>query len=507
MAKFKSYSYEQMVMMAIAFDRQILPGTFEYNLTYLVDELLDSTIFHHRYKNDECGCPAYDPAILLKIILFAYSKGVTSSRKIEQLCRDNILFIAVSANTQPHFTTLAGFISSSSKEIEQLFLQVLMVCDQEGLIGKEMFAIDGCKLPSNASKEWSGTHNDLKNKKKKIERAVKYMLSKHREADKHGLDEDIMEKQKNQCRKLDKTAAKIKQFLSENEDRKGVSGKVVQSNITDNDSAKMKTSHGVIQGYTGVASVDSKHQVIVHAEAYGQGQEHSLLKPSIEASHANLGFNDKQKQTTKIAADSGYHNEKALEYLNDQKIDAYIADTGFRSRDPRFKTAERHKSPRRLKPKTKFNVDDFNINKKAMTGTCPAGNAMRLKCQDGKIGNRRFMQFQADEKDCTSCPLKNNCLRSAKQKTPRQVNIKVGMIKEHKDGLIEKMKQKIDSVRGRHIYSQRLGTVEPVFGNINTNIGINRFSVRGKPKVNAQWQLMSLIHNIFKIHRYAWHGA
>jgi len=353
MARFKDYNYDQTKMIPISFDRQILPGTFEHSLTYLIENELDLSIFNARYQNDDGGRPAYDPAILLKIVLLAYSRGITSSRKIEQLCRENILFMAVSADSQPHFTTIADFISGSADEISKLFLQVLMVCDAEGLIGKEMFAIDGCKLPSNASKEWSGTHADLKKKKTKIDRAVKRMLSKHREADKNDLSDDIIQRQKKQCDKLKQTSKKIKQFLADNEDRKGVSGKTVQSNITDNDSAKMKTSHGVIQGYTGVATVDSKHQVIVQAEAHGQGQEHNLLQPSIEDACSNLSLNNKKMQTVKITADSGYHNQKSLEYLNANNIDAYIADTGFRSRDPRFKTHERHKSPKRLKPKTK----------------------------------------------------------------------------------------------------------------------------------------------------------
>lgn len=507
MARFKDYSYDQTKMIPISFDRQILPGTFEHSLTYLIENELDLSIFNARYQNDDGGRPAYDPAILLKIVLLAYSRGITSSRKIEQLCRENILFMAVSADSQPHFTTIADFISGSADEISKLFLQVLMVCDAEGLIGKEMFAIDGCKLPSNASKEWSGTHADLKKKKTKIDRAVKRLLSKHREADKHDLSDDIIKRQKKQCGKLKQTSKKIKQFLSENEDRQGVSGRTVQSNITDNDSAKMKTGHGVIQGYTGVAAVDSKHQGIVHAEAHGQGQEHNLLAPSIEDAFTNLSISDRNKRQIKITADSGYHNQKALEYLNDNKIDGYIADTGFRARDPRFKSYERHKPNDRLKPKTKFTVDDFKVNTKDTTCTCPAGKVMWLKCQDGKIGNHRFMQFQGYEKDCFTCPLKSQCLRNPTQQSARQVNIKLGMTAEKKEGLIEQMKQKIDSSLGRHIYSQRLGTVEPVFGNINTNIGIKRFSLRGKKKVNAQWQLMSMIHNVFKIHRFAWNGA
>jgi len=506
MAKFIDYSYEQMMMLAVSFDRQILPGTFEHSLTYLVEHLLDPTIFHYRYNNDDGGRPAYDPAILLKVILLAYSRGVTSSRKIEQLCRENILFMAISADSQPHFTTIADFISSSTKEIEQLFLQVLMVCDQEGLIGREMFAIDGCKLPSNASKEWSGTHAELEKKKAKIDKAVKHMLNKHREADKHQLDDDIVAREQKQCLKLQQTSDKIKQFLAENEERKGVSGKEVKSNITDNNSAKMKTSHGVIQGYTGVAAVDARHQVIVHAEAHGQGQEHGLLEPTIEAAHANLNSSDEDKAITRITADSGYHNRKALDSLEENGIDGYIADTGFRSRDPRFKDYDKHKPKDRLKPKARFSVEDFDVDIESQTCTCPAGKSMWLKNEQGKIGNTLFMQFQAYEKDCPGCPLKSKCLKRADQATPRQVNIKLGIADEHKDSVIERMKHKIDRPQGRHIYSQRLGTVEPVFGNICENIGIKRFSLRGKAKVDGQWKLMAMIHNIFKIHRYGWEG-
>jgi hypothetical protein len=109
----------------------------------------------------------------------------------------------------------------------------------------------------------------------------------------------------------------------------------------------MKTSHGVIQGYTGVAAVDSSHQIVVHAEAFGQGQEHGLIKPVLEGIRDTFEeSNAKTKRAlkkTKITADAGYHNRETLEYLEAEKVDAYIADTGFRSRDPRFKD---HKEPK-----------------------------------------------------------------------------------------------------------------------------------------------------------------
>ena len=145
MPTFIDYNYDQMKMLAVSYDKQILPPTFESSLIYLIDEKLDLTIFHGRYQNDDNGRPANDPAILLKMVLCAYSRGVTSRRQIERLCRENVLFMAISADSQPNFTTLAEFISSSQKEIAHLFGQVLLICDTQGLIGKEMFAIDGCK--------------------------------------------------------------------------------------------------------------------------------------------------------------------------------------------------------------------------------------------------------------------------------------------------------------------------------------------------------------------------
>jgi len=500
------FKNNQMKMLPIAFDKQILPDSFEYSLCYLIDHEIDQKIFHHRYVNDVNGRPAYDPAILLKIIILAYSKGITSSRKIEALCRENIIFMAISADSQPHFTTLADFVSRSDKEIAILFKQILFICDDLQLIGKEMFAIDGCKLPSNASKDWSGTHDELSRKHKKIDKAVNYILKQHQENDKKSLSSELIERGEKQIKKLKSSSEKIKQFLKNNDERTGISGKPIKSNITDNDSAKMKTSHGVIQGYNGVAAVDDKHQIIVAVEAYGQGQEHDLLEPMLEMAHKNLKIKDKDIMRTKITADSGYHNTKTLTALNDKKIDAYIADPGFRSRDPRFKDYKQHKAKSRLKAKKRFRVEDFTVDLKKKTCVCPAGNAMWLCSAQATISERHFMQFQAYEKDCPDCPLKAQCLRNKNQITPRQVNIKLGMTQAKKTGVIEKMKEKIDSVAGRAIYSQRLGTVEPVFGHINTMIGFKRFSLRGKTKVNAQWQLISMVHNILKIHRYGWVG-
>lgn len=339
MARYKEYSYEQGKLLPVHLKDQILPGSFEYALNHIIDHELDLSLFESRYQNDEEGAPAYDPAILLKIILYAYSRGITSSRRIEQCCQNNIVFMALSADTQPHFTTVSNFISSMSKEILSLFRNVLLICDAMGLIGKEMFAIDGCKMPSNASKKWSGTRADFIRKKEKIEKAISYILKKHRSQDQQeGGSSSMKEQEERHLSHLRSKAQKIKRWLGEHEDKIGKGGNIKKSNLTDNESAKMATSHGVIQGYDGAVAADSKHQVIVHAEAFGEAQEHDLLKPMVEGVEENFKVIGKQNhilEKVAVTADSGFHSEANMKMLAKEKIDAYIADNRFRKRGPR----------------------------------------------------------------------------------------------------------------------------------------------------------------------------
>lgn len=178
MARYKSIGTSPR-FIGVDLERQLLPGTFEYALNYLVDHELDLKRFDARYKNDLTGASAYLPAMLLKVVLFAYSRGIVSSRDIERACREQITFIALSGDSAPHFTTFADFVSTLGTEIGPLFKEVLLVCDRQGLIGREMFAIDGVKLPSNASKTKSGTRADFARQAAKMEAAAQAMLARH----------------------------------------------------------------------------------------------------------------------------------------------------------------------------------------------------------------------------------------------------------------------------------------------------------------------------------------
>jgi len=232
--------------------RQLLPGTFEHALNHLLDHVIDVSHFDARFRNDETGATAYPPAMLLKVVLFAYSQGIVSSRGIERACREHVTFIALCGDSGPHFTTIARFVSTLGEDIARVFAAVLAICDRQGLIGREMFAIDGVKLPSNASKRRSGTRSEFERQATKLEAAAKTMLARHREADAKPVEPDLRAKEAKRIERLERDAAQIRDWLvGHPEERRGVKGSVRKSNRTDNDSAKMATGKGVIQGYTG----------------------------------------------------------------------------------------------------------------------------------------------------------------------------------------------------------------------------------------------------------------
>ena len=287
MARYKTIDTSPR-FLAVDLRQQLIAGTFEHALDWLVDHELDLRGFDARYRNDDNGAPAYPPALLLKIVLFAYSRGMVSSRHIERAT--------------------------------------------------------------------------------KMETAVKSMLTCH-QAEDAKPEPAIEAKAAKRIERLNRDARQIREWLEANpQERKGAKGAIRKSNLTDNESAKMATAKGVIQGYCGVAAVDARHPVIVEAQAHGTGSEQSLLVPVVEAISPLL-----------------------------------------------FKVAF-------------------------------------------------FPKNQASPLPYT-----------------------------------QRMKTRIDSAEGKRLYGQRFATVEPVFGNIRHNKQLNRFTLRGQTKVDAQWKLYCLVHNIEKL--------
>ena len=384
-------------------------------------------------------------------------------------------------------------------------VQVLFLCDAQGLIGREMFTIDGVKLPSNASKARSGTRAEFKRQAAKIEVEVKKMLARHRDADDQALEPNVAEKEAKRIERLQKDAAQMRQWLKDNpEDRRGAKGSIRKSNRADNESAKMATDKGVIQGYTGVAAVDSAHQIIVEAQAHGSGSEQALLVPVVEA------MRDLIEDISIVTADAGYHSEDNLEQLAKLNVEALIADNGMRQRDERFADQRKHKAkPDPLWDKTPqekkerlFGPKDFHYDQESKTCICPAGEFLYQNGNHVVIQGREAVKFTGANRVCGPCPLRDQCLRHPNRTPVRQVVFFTG--KTHKpESHTDRMKQRIDSAEGRRLYGQRFATVEPVFANIRHNKGLNRFTLRGRTKLDTQWKLFCLVHNIEKL---AHHG-
>ncbi|MFY9313937.1 MAG: transposase [Burkholderiales bacterium] len=261
-----------------------------------------------------------------------------SGRGIERLCRENVLFMAISGDSAPQFTTIAKFVRELGEEVSAVFTQVLLICDRQGLIGRQMFAIDGVKLPSNADKRRSGAHAELAHEAGRMEAAVAKMMKEHRGRDERAHPGEETAEHGARIDRLRTEAKRIRRFLEKHAERRSEKGAIRKSNVTDNDGAKMATSKGVIQGYTAVAAVDGQAQIVVAAQTHGSGSEQSVLPPMVQKTD---GLRTDQ---TIVTADAGYHSEANLHGLHDAAVPALIANGLMRRRDERFAGQARYKA-------------------------------------------------------------------------------------------------------------------------------------------------------------------
>jgi hypothetical protein len=332
------------------------------------------------------------------------------------------------------------------------------------------------------------------------------MLERHRQNDTLPIEPDLAEKQRQKAERLQREAAELRDWLAAHpQDRKGSKGAIRKSNRTDPDSAKMATGKGVIQGYTGVAAVDAKHQIIIEAQAHGTGSEQELLLPVIRATRPHA------TPATLYTADAGYHSEANLKALAEEHIPALIADNGMRQRDERFKEQGKHKAkPDPLYDKAhpkksarRYRPQDFSLDPETGICTCPAGKPLYRNGSNCIHNGYVSTKYTGTQRDCLPCEQRAKCLRTPEKTKVRQVSFFRGKAGATEESHSDRMKQAIDSEEGKARYGRRFATVEPVFGNVRHNKRLDRFTLCGQCKVNTQWQLYCLVHNIEKL---AHHG-
>jgi len=428
MARYKHTDKSQGLFLTVNLQDQLLPDTFEWTIDYLINKI-DISSFEQNYNNDEKGAAAYSPRVLLKIILYCYSRGIITSRKIEKACKDNIIVKALAEDCEPDHDTIASFISKNSEAVKDLFAQILLQCSKLKLITGEMFAIDGCKLPSNASKGWSGTLADLKKKRDKLEKYISRLLLHHQELDnnenvKKKLDKyrktmgDDNERRERSIEELEQKLKKLNEFLEIAKPKIGISGLEIQTNITDNESAIIKGPHGYIQGYNGITIADSGNQVIVCAEAIGSGAENAAFPKMLENLEDNMKtITGKKKPLRKalIQGDTNYFTEDNLQAAARLEVEVLIPDPQFRQRDPYF--ADKKDEKVKKKHIKTYGFEYFTYNEETDTFTCPAGKTLYFKC-DAVLRNNSGRQYRANSSDCSVCPLIDNCIKKRGGRKP-----------------------------------------------------------------------------------------
>jgi hypothetical protein len=207
-----------------------------------------------------------------------------------------------------------------------------------------------------------------------------------------------------------------------------------------------------------------------------------------------------------FVADAGYHSEANLAALAERGIDALIADPGMRQRDERYAEQHKHRAKpdplhdksRKAKASKLFGADAFAVADDYSHAICPAGQRL-YRNGDCAVGGYRAIKFRAPASACSACPLRAQCLRKPATTLTRQFAV---LIRRAQLTYTDTMRRRIDSDLGRKQYGRRLGIVEPVFANLRHNKRLARFTLRGRAKVDGQWKLFALVHNIEKLARW-----
>lgn len=410
-------------------------------------EMLDLKDIYKEYSGR--GQEAYDPKMLLSLLFYGYSTGTFSSRKIEQATHDSIAFRYISANTHPDHDTIANFRKRFLPQISDLFVQILSIAKEAGLLKVGNVSLDGTKVKANASKHKALSYAHAKKLQTQLEQEVRILMDKAHKADntKHDDGMNIPEeiaireerlkvikeaKEKIEARAKERYKNELKEYrekMNKREAKEKLTGKKTggrklkeptsepsdkdQVNLTDEESRIMPTSGGGFeQCYNAQASADHESRLILHH-------------------HVTQNSNDKQEI---IPTMKWYERHPQL-----KPSEAFNADAGYFSED-NIKACEKNK----MTPYISFGKEQHN-----------------------QPLEERFKEAEPLPQDPTS---------------------------------VEKMKHRLQTIEGKAIYAQRKSVIEPIFGIIKQVMGFRQFMLRGFKKAQGEWSLVCMAYNLKRLH-------
>ena len=335
---FRPYEPDQISLMPASMRDWLPSDHLAYFISDVVDNL-DLSAIMERYVGEERGYPPYHPAMMVKVLLYAYCTGVASSRKIEKHLCEDIAFRVLAANNTPDFRTISDFRKDHLKALAGLFLQVLKLCQKAGLVKLGHVALDGTKIKANASKHKAMSYKRMKEEESRLEAEVAELLKKAESVDEEedqrygkGKKGDELPKElafrESRLKKIQEAKAALEaearlegEKKPDKNDGDGTPPDKAQRNFTDPDSHIMPASGGkhFIQAYNAQAAVDSAKQVIVAAEVTNKPTDRGQAEPMMEVVKSNTG-----QLPCQMSADAGYFSSDAVSNLTALGMDVYM---------------------------------------------------------------------------------------------------------------------------------------------------------------------------------------
>jgi transposase len=431
-------------------------------LILTIDEVVDRLDLEPLYACwSEGGRGFYNPAMMLKILFFAYCDGERYSRRIVKRIKYDIRYQYFTGNLRPGYRTICRFRIIDVDLLASYFVQIVALCEELGLVDISLVAIDGTKIKASASRRRTYKKRDLD----RLAAKYREMLQQDSVADLADLgdDDDGGEEASDSGHEtVDRNALKRRV----GEAMRRLEGGEKEVNLTDGDAKLMKISGGgIYPGYNGQIAVDN-NQIIVAADISARANDVDNFKGMVEQTKENIS-----DKAGKYLADGGYYTRSNLKYAVEEGLDIYIPPTNGRQ-----------------KSEDKYSREDFIYDNQIDGFHCPAGEILSYRGSRNQ-DDISVKVYRCSSTKCKVCKLKHQCT------TDRRRELNISEVYHQEQVLAEKL----SSQSGRAIYSRRQAIVEPVFGNIKFNMGFNRFSLRGLRKVKIEFLLMCIAHNLKKM--------
>jgi len=506
---FKAYQQHQMMLLPPSLD-ELIPEKHVVRVISAFIDKMDLDPIVKSYKGG--GTSSYHPMMLLKVLVYAYTERIYSSRRIAKALRENINFMWLSGNNQPNFRTINRFRSSRLKgTIEEVFASIIALLIEEGYINFDRYFVDGTKIEANANKYSYVWRKSTQRYKAQLKAKIQELLheidqANEQENQEYGNQdlEELGDDSTLTSEKLSETVEKLNEKLAhspENKKLKRVIKKLTTEALprlqkyeeqeerldgrnsyskTDPDATfmRMKESH-LNQGELKPAfniQIGTENQFILGYSAHQTTADAVCLKPHLEKLHQQTG-----RMPKSINGDSAYGSEENYDYIAKHNIGNYLKYNTF------------HLEQKRAFQNDEFRTENLRYDDDKDEFVCPAGVKLKYqgtkpnKTGNGYISQRRIYKAES----CSGCQLRERCHKSEED---RQIRISF-RLKKFK----EQARQNLFSEKGRELRSRRGIEVESVFGHIKHNRGFRRFMLRGLDKVNIEFGLLSIAHNMLKV--------